>query len=169
MGSLVKDFLSPSLGVSSDRVYHVTVMPCYDKKLEASREDFYNDICKTRDVDCVISTGITHFYNMLIIIVFITISGEVEQMLLKENIKLNDLICTPLDSVIGTSDGSEVCSHAGGGSGGYLEHIIKYAAKEIHGLDINELKYKILRYTSVQYLYGMMSMFSHTETKTSKK
>ena len=31
-------------------------MPCYDKKLEASREDFYNDIYKTRDVDCVISS-----------------------------------------------------------------------------------------------------------------
>lgn len=41
-----------------DQIYHVTVMPCYDKKLEASREDFYNDIYRTRDVDCVISTGI---------------------------------------------------------------------------------------------------------------
>lgn len=32
-------------------------MPCYDKKLEASRSDFYNDIYRTRDVDCVITTG----------------------------------------------------------------------------------------------------------------
>jgi iron only hydrogenase large subunit-like protein len=32
-------------------------MPCYDKKLESSREDFYNDILKTRDVDCVLSSG----------------------------------------------------------------------------------------------------------------
>lgn len=32
-------------------------MPCYDKKLEASRSDFYNDIYSTRDVDCVITTG----------------------------------------------------------------------------------------------------------------
>jgi iron only hydrogenase large subunit-like protein len=32
-------------------------MPCYDKKLEASRQDFYNDIYSTRDVDCVITTG----------------------------------------------------------------------------------------------------------------
>ena len=39
-----------------DDIYHVTIMPCYDKKLEASREDFYNDIYRTRDVDCVIST-----------------------------------------------------------------------------------------------------------------
>lgn len=32
-------------------------MPCYDKKLEASRQDFYNDVYATRDVDCVITTG----------------------------------------------------------------------------------------------------------------
>jgi hypothetical protein len=32
-------------------------MPCYDKKLEASREDFYNAQYATRDVDCVLTTG----------------------------------------------------------------------------------------------------------------
>ncbi|TCD71221.1 hypothetical protein EIP91_011699 [Steccherinum ochraceum] len=32
-------------------------MPCYDKKLEASRSDFYNEAYSTRDVDCVITTG----------------------------------------------------------------------------------------------------------------
>lgn len=32
-------------------------MPCYDKKLEASRSDFYNEAYATRDVDCVITTG----------------------------------------------------------------------------------------------------------------
>ena len=32
-------------------------MPCYDKKLEASRQDFYNEQYRTRDVDCVITTG----------------------------------------------------------------------------------------------------------------
>ena len=26
------------------RIYHVTVMPCFDKKLEASREDFYSEV-----------------------------------------------------------------------------------------------------------------------------
>lgn len=42
---------------SPSQIYHVTVMPCYDKKLEASRQDFYNDVYSTRDVDCVITTG----------------------------------------------------------------------------------------------------------------
>jgi iron only hydrogenase large subunit-like protein len=31
-------------------------MPCYDKKLEASREDFYNEIYQTREVDCVLAS-----------------------------------------------------------------------------------------------------------------
>ncbi len=32
-------------------------MPCFDKKLEASREDFYSDILQSRDVDLVLATN----------------------------------------------------------------------------------------------------------------
>lgn len=51
-----------------EEIYHVTVMPCYDKKLEASREDFVfqaepndgNDsdevVCIT-EVDSVLTSG----------------------------------------------------------------------------------------------------------------
>lgn len=38
-------------------IYHVAVMPCYDKKLEASRPDFFLDEFDTREVDCVLTTG----------------------------------------------------------------------------------------------------------------
>lgn len=57
MGMLVKEFLSKKLGVGSNRMYHVTVMPCYDKKLEASREDFYSEVNNSKDVDCVITSS----------------------------------------------------------------------------------------------------------------
>ncbi|KAI0633266.1 iron hydrogenase [Trametes polyzona] len=57
MGTLVKEWLGAKWGKQPDQIYHVTVMPCYDKKLEASRQDFYNDVYSTRDVDCVITTG----------------------------------------------------------------------------------------------------------------
>ncbi|THG94549.1 hypothetical protein EW145_g8119, partial [Phellinidium pouzarii] len=57
MGTLVKNWLGENWGKKPSQIYHVTVMPCYDKKLEASRQDFYNDIYSTRDVDCVITTG----------------------------------------------------------------------------------------------------------------
>ncbi|TFY59324.1 hypothetical protein EVG20_g7834 [Dentipellis fragilis] len=57
MGTLVKEWLAAKWGKRPDQIYHVTVMPCYDKKLEASRQDFFNELFATRDVDCVLTTG----------------------------------------------------------------------------------------------------------------
>lgn len=53
-GILVKDFLRRKLKIkNSSDIFHVCVMPCYDKKLEASRSDFIIDECG--DVDCVVT------------------------------------------------------------------------------------------------------------------
>lgn len=73
IGSLVKDHEASVFGRSPEQVYHVAVMPCFDKKLEASRQDFYNDIYSTRDVDCVITSG-TEELNMLYMYVCIHLS-----------------------------------------------------------------------------------------------
>lgn len=54
-GTLAKKWWATSHGLTSRDVYHVSVMPCYDKKLEASREDFASD--GVREVDCVLTTG----------------------------------------------------------------------------------------------------------------
>lgn len=43
--------------LSPDKVFHVLVAPCFDKKLEAIREEFYNSVLETRDVDCVLTSG----------------------------------------------------------------------------------------------------------------
>ncbi|CCU99328.1 unnamed protein product [Malassezia sympodialis ATCC 42132] len=40
-------------------IYHVSVMPCYDKKLEASRSDFTSSD-GVKEVDCVLTTGELH-------------------------------------------------------------------------------------------------------------
>lgn len=57
MGSMVKYYLSTIKQISPENIYHITVMPCYDKKLEAYREDFYNKLKEIRDVDCVITAS----------------------------------------------------------------------------------------------------------------
>lgn len=57
MGSLVKDYLAKLKHYSANEIYHITLMPCYDKKLEASRGEFHNDELQTRDVDCVITAS----------------------------------------------------------------------------------------------------------------
>ena len=41
--------------------------------------------------------------------------------------------------------GEEMYSHAGGGSGGYLEHVIKYAANKLFGFNLESVAYKTLR------------------------
>lgn len=64
MGTLLKTTISRKLGISPDRIWHVAIMPCFDKKLEASREEL-TDIAwggefegkrGVRDVDCVITS-----------------------------------------------------------------------------------------------------------------
>lgn len=57
MGMLVKQFLATKIGLGPGKMYHVTIMPCYDKKLEASREDFYSEVNDSKDVDCVITSS----------------------------------------------------------------------------------------------------------------
>ena len=39
-GTAVKRWLAPGLLLASESIYHCAVMMCYDKKLEAAREDF---------------------------------------------------------------------------------------------------------------------------------
>ena len=94
-------------------------MPCYDKKLEASRQDFYNDVFSTRDVDCVITTG------------------ELE-LLMKEKSwdvsvpVVNELVPTPPPTPPSSSSGADLrtalpqfISHHGTSSGSYLHTIIE--------------------------------------------
>ncbi|XP_074053192.1 cytosolic iron-sulfur assembly component 3 isoform X3 [Macrotis lagotis] len=80
MGSLIKDHFAQQQHLSPDKIYHVTVMPCYDKKLEASRPDFFNQEYQTRDVDCVITTG------------------EILRLLEQEGVCLSDVDPAPLDA-----------------------------------------------------------------------
>lgn len=130
MGVLVKQYLSQQLNVSAERIYHVTVMPCYDKKLEASREDFFNEAINSRDVDCVIT------------------SIEIEQMLTGENVSLLDKNTVRMDwpwKTAGAAPTHSVYGYESSGSGGYAEHIFKYAAKELFNETVDKVEFKALR------------------------
>lgn len=64
-GTLLKSVLARKYGINPENVWHMAIMPCFDKKLEASREELTDihwspDGAKTeskgiRDVDCVIT------------------------------------------------------------------------------------------------------------------
>jgi iron only hydrogenase large subunit-like protein len=64
-GTLVKSILSRTLDIAPSQIWHLAVMPCFDKKLEASREELTDAVwnnCSNasqypvRDVDCVITS-----------------------------------------------------------------------------------------------------------------
>lgn len=128
MGVLVKQYLAQRLNVAAERIYHVTVMPCYDKKLEASREDFFNEAINSRDVDCVIT------------------SIEIEQMLSAEYVNLTEeqriVMDWPWDTEVPSQS---VYGFEYSGSGGYAEHILRYAAKELFGQTMGPVTFKSLR------------------------
>uniref|UniRef100_A0A667YRQ3 Nuclear prelamin A recognition factor-like protein n=1 Tax=Myripristis murdjan TaxID=586833 RepID=A0A667YRQ3_9TELE len=120
MGSLVKGYFAEQQGLSPQQVYHVAVMPCFDKKLEASRSDFYLNAAETREVDCVIT------------------SAEVQKMLEEENVSLSDVEPAPLDPMFSSVCGDDFLSHSGSGSGGYLHHVFTSAAKQLFGEEENK-------------------------------
>lgn len=50
MGFLVKQHFCKFKGIQPSKLYHCTLMPCYDKKLEAARPDFTVAGCGTQEV-----------------------------------------------------------------------------------------------------------------------
>ncbi|KAI8919923.1 iron hydrogenase [Powellomyces hirtus] len=123
MGSLVKDYLGGKIGQPPNKVYHVSVMPCYDKKLEASRQDFYNDVYATRDVDCVITTG------------------EVEKMFGEQGLAIHDMQSLEVESLFTKAVASSygipaLVGTEGSSSGGYLSCILRYAAHTLFGVHL---------------------------------
>lgn len=117
MGTLVKEWVGKHAGFTPDKVYHVSVMPCYDKKLEASRQDFYNDVYSTRDVDCVITTG------------------ELELMMREKGWDLAQPVPGELDEEAEAVNAEstalpELIQHAGSSSGSYLMSIIEHLQRE---------------------------------------
>ncbi|XP_055678926.1 probable cytosolic Fe-S cluster assembly factor AGAP009023 [Lutzomyia longipalpis] len=128
MGVLVKEGIAEKTKTPRDRIYHVSVMPCYDKKLEASREDFFDEVSNSRDVDCVIT------------------SIEIEQMLQKDGKHLGDFDSKPFDWPWPVAEPhTPIWANETSGSGGYCEHIFKYAVKQIFNEPLEKLEFKSLR------------------------
>jgi len=93
-----------------DEIYHVTVMPCYDKKLEASREDFFDKEYQTREVDCVVTTR------------------EMELMMKEKGWELRGGLREKKKKTeeISTIELPELLSHRGTSSGSYLHAIVEH-------------------------------------------
>ena len=58
-----RQYILSSSSSSSSSIIVVSIQPCFDKKLEASRLDFYHDDIQTSEVDLVLST--TECWNLI--------------------------------------------------------------------------------------------------------
>lgn len=124
MGSLVKDYFARRQNLSPDKIFHVIVAPCYDKKLEALREDFPTTLHSSRGADCVLT------------------SGEVVQMMEQSDLSVRG---AAVDTLFGDLEVGELRRHDGASSDGYLAHVFRHAAKELFNEDVGEVTYRALR------------------------
>eukprot|EP01119_Soliformovum_irregulare_P000404 TRINITY_DN10278_c0_g1_i2.p1 TRINITY_DN10278_c0_g1~~TRINITY_DN10278_c0_g1_i2.p1 ORF type:complete len:304 (-),score=128.94 TRINITY_DN10278_c0_g1_i2:42-953(-) len=124
MGTIVKEYFAKKREISPESIYHACVMPCYDKKLEASRDDFYNDLLKTRDVDTVLA------------------SMEIVDMIRDRGVDFKNLEESPIDQIFTNVDDEGNLFGISGSAGGYLDFILKYAARELFQLEIGEIQFQ---------------------------
>lgn len=130
IGAAIKHHIVQKMGILADHVYHVTVMPCYDKKLEAARDDFVfsvgdegengnDDSCvKIAEVDSVLTTG------------------EVLDLIQSKSVDFRKLEEAALDRLLTNVDEEGHLYGVSGRSGGYAETIFRHAAKTLFGKEI---------------------------------
>ncbi|XP_035544730.1 protein NAR1-like isoform X1 [Juglans regia] len=143
IGSIVKHHVCQELGLRPDNVYHVTVMPCYDKKLEAAREDF---------VFQVESQGESHENGPSSTEVdSVLTSGEVLELIQLQAVDFKALEESPVDRMLTNVNEEGHLYGVHGSSGGYAETIFRYAAKTLFGREIDgPLDFRIIRNSDFQ-------------------
>ncbi|CAG7835754.1 unnamed protein product [Allacma fusca] len=120
MGSLLKLVYGPRVNHSPDEIYHVSLMSCFDRKLEASRKDFILEEYRSKEVDSVITPL------------------EIENLLESIGKHLLDYEPANLDNPFEFGNGSlgigaSIMSHLGSGSGGFAEYIFRIMSAK-HGI-----------------------------------
>ncbi|TRY87150.1 hypothetical protein DNTS_010215, partial [Danionella cerebrum] len=73
------------------------------------------------------------------------IMGEILHLMQQSKTSVEEVDSVALDHIFGESNDAGLTRHEGRGSEGFLEHIFKHAAKEIFGLEAQEIVYKTLR------------------------
>lgn len=139
IGAIIKHHICNKMHLRPDEVYHVSVMPCYDKKLEASRDDF---------LFLVESQGENRDRGNLMIaeVDSVLTSVEVLDLLQQKSVDFNSLEESPLDRLLTNINDEGHLYGVTGGSGGYAETIFRHAAKTIFGREIKgPLEFKNVR------------------------
>lgn len=143
MGTILKTTLSRKLGIPPSRIWHVAVMPCFDKKLEASREELTDEVWARsglpgrgiRDVDCVITSKE---------VLMLAESGGLDFFnFSKSAFSVPPSIPFPdekLQAFLFPKKSSGNPSRVAGSSGGLLHHILQTRAAQTPGSEIQVIR-----------------------------
>lgn len=122
-GAIAKTYLAEKLGIPSEKLYVVSVMPCVAKKSEANREEFVNEN-NNPDIDVVITTR------------------ELAKMIKRSGLEFTSLPSSDFDTIMGESTGAGVIF---GTSGGVMEAALRTAYEWITNSTLEELDFKSVR------------------------
>ncbi|WP_346869580.1 NADH-dependent [FeFe] hydrogenase, group A6 [Clostridium sp. UBA5119] len=122
-GAIAKTYLAEKLGIPSEKLFVVSVMPCVAKKFEANREEFVNEN-DNPDIDVVITTR------------------ELAKMIKRSGLEFATLPSSDFDTIMGESTGAGVIF---GTSGGVMEAALRTAYEWITNSTLEELDFKSVR------------------------
>ncbi|WP_346936127.1 NADH-dependent [FeFe] hydrogenase, group A6 [Clostridium sp.] len=122
-GAIAKSYLAEKLGIPSEKLFVVSVMPCVAKKFEANREEFINENGNP-DIDVVITTR------------------ELSKMIKRSGLDFASLPSTDFDTIMGESTGAGVIF---GTSGGVMEAALRTAYEWITNKTLEDLDFKSVR------------------------
>lgn len=103
-GAIIKSWYAKILGVTPDKIYHVSFMPCTAKKYEC-------------DVECMNSSGARDVDAVLTV-------REMDRLIRSEGVNVKDLKDSDFDSPLGTASGA---GHIFGTTGGVMEAALRTA------------------------------------------
>ncbi|KAH1243867.1 Protein NAR1 [Glycine max] len=148
VGAIIKNYVCQELGLRPEEVYHVTVMPCYDKKLEAARDDFVFQFESHVE-------GLESEINMISEVDSVLTTGEVLELIQSKEVDFKSLEETPLDKILTNINEEGYLYGVHGSSGGYAETIFRYAAKTLFGRQIDDpLTFRNIRNSDFQEVEG---------------
>lgn len=125
MGSIIRETIPEKLGITNDKLFNVSIMPCTAKKFEIRRPEFEYEEGK-RDTDEVITTQ------------------EIARMIKEAGINFANLKPEAFDVPLGERTGAGVIF---GVTGGVTEAALRFAVEKLSGkpLEAKDLEIKAVR------------------------
>lgn len=122
MGVLIKRYYSEKMGIPSDKIFSVALMPCSAKKGEMIRENLELD--GERMIDAVLTTR------------------EAARMLKAMNIDLKEVEEKEYDNPLGIATGA---GHIFGVTGGVMEAALRTVSEILENKELEKIEYKEIR------------------------